>query len=168
MKKVNVLDEESSLLPDYLVLIQRLKEVAEIDSDAGLSKWLGKPSTFIATCRNREGIKIETVLSKLNDAQILFVLRGRRDDVSTTPIPALAIPAAQALLGLPLEAFAPQLEATAQQVKGWEAGKVVPSTRQLALLFNLVAIAGLASHHGGHGAAVSQSASLPRQAQGAA
>jgi len=86
---------------------------------------------------------------------------GELANTCTPPvsIPPLAFPAAQALLGLPLETFAPQLEATPHQVKGWAEGKAFPTIRQLALLFNLVTVAGVAACRDRQGSAVSQPAS---------
>lgn len=65
-------------------------------------------------------------------------------------LPPLALEAAQSLIGMPLEFISPQIEATSSQVRMWLEGKASPSPRQLGLLFNLVAIAGVAARCGGH------------------
>lgn len=88
-------------------------------------------------------------------ADLNFLVDGNSTDSVTvdtgdaTKIP-LAIDAAQMILGISLEIISPQLEATPSQVRQWSAGSAYPSPRQLALLFNLVAIAGVAARCGGH------------------
>lgn len=78
------------------------------------------------------------------------------------PVTPLAFPAAQALLGLPLETYAPQLEATPHQVNAWAEGIAFPTIQQLALLFNLVVVAGVARVDA-HGALVSRPSISPDQ-----
>lgn len=80
----------------------------------------------------------------------------------------LALQAAFTILSLPVEAIADQVEASPKQVQSWIDKKAAPSHRQLALLFNLVAFAGVAARCGGHGAAVSQPASSDHPGQAAA
>lgn len=150
MSKVNALDEESMPVPGYEEIIQRLKVVSGESSDAGLSKWLGKTGTFIATCKNRKGISLDVVIPRLSDDQLLYVLRGKSPVEEPSSLPPLALEAAQRILGMPLDVISTQVESTPLQVGKWVAGKAAPSARQLALLFNLVAIAGVASRCGGH------------------
>lgn len=83
-------------------------------------------------------------------------------------LPPLALGAAFTLLPLPVEAIADQVEATPKQVQSWIDKVAMPTHRQLALLFNLVAIAGVAARCGGHAAAVSHPASSDTQGAKAA
>ena len=150
MSKVNALDEENVSVPGHEEIIARLKIVSGEASDAGLSKWLGKTATFIATCKNRKGISLDVVIPKLSDDQLLYVLRGKTLSEKSADLPALNLEAARITLGMPLEVISPQVDATPQQVGRWVAGKGSPTARQLALLFNLIAIAGVAARCSGH------------------
>lgn len=101
---------------------------------------------------------------------VSILLDTRTDLQAGTPatsspgdLPPLALGAAFTLLPLPVEAIADQVEATPKQVQSWIDKVASPSHRQLALLFNLVAIAGVAARCGGHAAAVSHPASSDTQ-----
>lgn len=139
MSKVNAFSEEMRAIPSYGVIIERLREVAGVDSDAGLSKWLGKGSTFIATCKNREGISLEAFLPRLNDAEVLYVLRGVRGGATdNAKLPELRLSDAVSVLGS-AECFANDVEASSDEVWQWIQGSLQPTPRQLALLFNELA-----------------------------
>lgn len=106
-------------------------------------------------------------VSKLLDTRI-DVSGGVQAESLHDDLPPLAFGAAFTLLSLPAEAIADQVEASPKQVQSWIDKKAVPSHRQLALLFNLVAFAGVAARCGGHVAAVSHPASPDQPEQAAA
>jgi hypothetical protein len=128
---------DNSPTPEYGVIIDRLKQVAKVQSDAGLSKWLGKPDSFIAVCRNRQGINIDVIVPKLNDLELLFVLRGRAPQISdeAPAVPGSKIAVAIDAIGRPLDDVATDLEVQPKTIRAWIQGKEKPTTAQFAKLF---------------------------------
>ena len=149
-------------VPAYGVIIERLKTVSGIQSDAGLSRWLGKPDAFIGICRNREGISLDVFIPKLTDGEMVFVLRGRDLPPRQLDVPKVrfSLMALQALDDL--DTLARDVEVIPATLRGWTQGKGQPTHRQLALLFNEVSRAAGLLFRAIHGHAEAASSPAPR------
>ncbi|MEK7392393.1 MAG: hypothetical protein AAB214_07480 [Fibrobacterota bacterium] len=140
MSKVNAFDEESVSIPSFQIIIERLKEVSKTEADAALSKWLGKTGTFIATCKNREGISLDVIIPKLNNEQLLYVLRGVRPSMpEEIELPPVRLSRVWSALGVyDPDRLANRIELSPQRAKALMSGKAQPTTAEVCLLLDEV------------------------------